>query len=71
MLERLRIQGNLPTLLRGAENWRFVKKLKMVLSYDPEIQFMSIYPHKTVIQNNTCAAMFLKSGNCSVVTDSL
>ena len=70
MLERLRIQGNLPTLLRGAENWRFVKKLKMVLSYDPEIQFMSIYPHKTVIQNNTCAAMFLKSENCSVVTDS-
>ena len=70
MLERLWIQGNLPTLLMGMENWRFLKKLKMVLSYDPEIQFMSIYPYKTIIQKDTCTAMFMKSERRSVVSDS-
>ena len=27
--------------------WRFLKKLKIELSYDPAILFLSIYPKKT------------------------
>ena len=30
--------------------WRFLKKLKTELPYDPEIPFLGIYPEKTLIQ---------------------
>ena len=38
--------------------WRFLKKLKMELPYDPAISLLGIYPEKTVIQKETCTTMF-------------
>ena len=32
--------------------WRFLKKLKTELSYDPTIPLLGIYPEKTIIQKN-------------------
>ena len=31
--------------------WRFLKKLKIELPYDPAIPLLGIYPEKTIIQN--------------------
>jgi len=39
--------------------WRFLKKLKIELPYDPAIQFLGIYPDKTIIQKDTCTPMFI------------
>ena len=30
--------------------WRFLKKLKIELPYDPAIPLLAIYPEKTIIQ---------------------
>ena len=38
--------------------WRFLKKLKLKLPYDPAIPLLGIYPEKTIIQKDTCTAMF-------------
>ena len=38
--------------------WRFLKKLKMELLYDPAIPLLGIYPEKTIIQKETCTTMF-------------
>ena len=38
--------------------WRFPKKLKIELSYDPAIPLLGIYPEKTIIQKDTCTPMF-------------
>ena len=38
--------------------WRFLKKLKIVLLYDPAIPPVGIYPEKTIIQKDTCTTMF-------------
>ena len=38
--------------------WRFLKKLKIELPYDPAIPLLAIYPEKTTIQKNTCTPMF-------------
>ena len=38
--------------------WRFLKKPKMELPYDPAIPLLGIYPEKTVIQKETCTTMF-------------
>ena len=34
--------------------WRFLKKLKIELPYDPAISLLGIYPEKTIIQKDTC-----------------
>ena len=34
--------------------WRFLKKLKIELPYDPAIPLLGIYPEKTIIQKDTC-----------------
>ena len=34
--------------------WRFLKKVKIELSYDPAIPLLGIYPEKTVIQKDIC-----------------
>ena len=34
--------------------WRFLKKLKIELPYDPAIPLLGIYPEKTIIQRDTC-----------------
>jgi len=33
--------------------WRFLKKLKVELLYDPAIPFLGIQPNKTIIQKDT------------------
>ena len=38
--------------------WRFFKKLKTELPYDPAIPLLGIYPEKTIIQKGTCTPMF-------------
>ena len=39
--------------------WRFLKKLKIELPYDPAIPLLDIYPEKTIIQNDTGTPMFI------------
>ena len=39
--------------------WRFLKKLKIELPYDPGIPLLGIYPEKTIIQKDTCTPMFI------------
>ena len=38
--------------------WRFLKKLKIKLPYDPAIPLLGTYPEKTIIQKDTCTLMF-------------
>ena len=38
--------------------WRFLKKLKIELPYDPAIPLLGIYPEKTIIQKDTCTPVF-------------
>ena len=38
--------------------WRFLKKPKTELPYEPAIPLLGIYPDKTLIQKNTCTPMF-------------
>ena len=39
--------------------WRFLKKLEIELPYNPAIPLLGIYPQKTIIQKETCTAMFI------------
>ena len=39
--------------------WRFLKKLKTELPYDPEIPLLGIYLEKTLIRKDTCTPMFI------------
>ena len=39
--------------------WRFLKKLKIELPYDPAIPLLGIYPEKTEIQKESCTKMFI------------
>ena len=39
--------------------WRFLKKLKIELPYDPAIQLLGKYPEKTIIQKESCTIMFI------------
>ena len=38
--------------------WRFLKKLKLELPYDPAIPLLGIYPEKTIIQKESYTTMF-------------
>ena len=38
--------------------WRFLKKLKIKLPYDPAIPLLGVYPEKTIIQKDTCTPTF-------------
>ena len=38
--------------------WRFLKKLKVELSYDPAIPLLGIYSEKSMIRKDTCIPMF-------------
>ena len=38
--------------------WRFLKKLKIEVPYDPAIPLLGIYPEETIIQKDTCTPMF-------------
>ena len=39
--------------------WRFLKKLKIELPYDPAIPLLGIYPDRTIIRKDTCTPMFI------------
>ena len=39
--------------------WRFLKKLKIELPYDPAIPLLGIYPEKTIIQKESCTTTFI------------
>ena len=39
--------------------WRFLKKLKIELPYDPAILLLGIYLGKTIIQKDTCTRIFI------------
>ena len=39
--------------------WRFLKKLKIELPYDPAIPLLGIYLEKTIILKHTCTPMFI------------
>ena len=39
--------------------WRFIKKLKIELPYDPAIPLLGIYLDKTIIEKDTCTPMFI------------
>ena len=38
--------------------WRFLKKLKIKLPYNPAIPLLGIYPDKTITQKDICTPMF-------------
>ena len=38
--------------------WRFLKKLKIELPYDPATPLLGIYQEKTVIRKDACTPMF-------------
>ena len=39
--------------------WRFLKKLKIELPYDPANPLLGIYPEKTIIPKESCTTMFI------------
>ena len=39
--------------------WRFLKKLKIELPYDPAVPLLGIYLEKTLIRKDTCTPMFI------------
>ena len=39
--------------------WRFLKKLKITLTYDPAIPLLGVYPEKSIIKKDTCTPMFI------------
>ena len=39
--------------------WRFLKKLKLEVPYDPGISLLAIHPEKPIIQKATCTPMFI------------
>ena len=67
MLERVWRKGNPLALLvsmyidtASMETvWRFLKKLKIELPYDPVIPLLGIYPEKTIVQKESCTKMFI------------
>ena len=38
--------------------WRFLKKLRIELPYDPAIPLLGLYPEITIIQKESCTTMF-------------
>ena len=39
--------------------WRFLKKLKIELRYDPAIPFLGIYLEKNMVRKDTCTPVFI------------
>ena len=39
--------------------WRFLKKIKIELPYDPAIPLLGIYPDQTIIQKETFTPIFM------------
>ena len=41
--------------------WRFLKKLKIELPYDPTIPLLGIYLGKNMVRKDTCTPMFIEA----------
>ena len=39
--------------------WRFLRKLKIELPYDPAIPLLGVYPDRAILQKDTCTPMFI------------
>ena len=39
--------------------WRFLRKLKIELPFNPAVPLLSIYPEKTMAHKDTCTPMFI------------
>ena len=39
--------------------WRYLRKLNIELSYDPDISLLGIYQDKTFLEKDTCTPMFI------------
>ena len=39
--------------------WRFLKKLKRELPYDPAVPLLGIYPEKNMVRKDTCTPVFI------------
>ena len=55
-------KGNPPTLLVQSiwkTVWRFLRKLKIELPYEPTSLLLGIHPNKTLVQKDTCTPMFI------------
>jgi len=67
MLERVWRKGN-PFTLLGSKLvqplwrtvWRFLKKLKMELPYDPAIPLLGIHTEETRIERDFCTPVFIR-----------
>ena len=74
MLERMWRKGNPHVLLVGVQidtdtmenSMETLKKLKIELSYDPEIPFLGIYLKKAIIQKDICTPIV----HCSTIYNS-
>ena len=53
------VGGNVNGYSHYGTQYSFLKKLKTEVSHDPAIPLLSIYPDKTLIQNDTWAPMFI------------
>ena len=54
-----KLSNQTPVLVKMV--WKFLKKLKIELPYDPAIPLLGIYPEKTKTLNrkDTCTPMFI------------
>ena len=43
----------------GKTGWRFLRKLKIELPFDPAIPLLGIYPEKTTTRKDTCTPMYI------------
>ena len=67
MLERVQRKGNPLTQLVGMQTstelwrtvWRFLKKLKIELPYNPAIPLLGIHTEETRIEKDTCTPTFI------------
>ena len=41
--------------------WRFIKKVKIELPYNPATPVLGIYPEKSIIQKESCTKMFTEA----------
>ena len=53
------VGGNVSWRSHWKTVWRFLRKLKIEIPYDPAIPLLGIYPDKTIIQKDTCTPMLI------------
>ena len=53
------LAGRFSTTAPPGKPWRFLKKLRIELPYDPAIPLLGMYPEKTITQKESCTTMFI------------